>query len=146
MMSSKYRHVMSDLAGNKVVYNKLVQHNVKFIPMYSGGAIMPLIDNFHSDMNHGKIITHVNTHEQHCGHSATGYAKSTGHTGVTIVTSGPGVTNMITPLQDATSDSTPLILLSGQVPRSAMGSDAFQECPAVECTTPVTKWSFLIHL
>jgi acetolactate synthase-1/2/3 large subunit len=130
------------LSGAKAVYNGLLNNNVKDVFMYSGGAIMPLVDLFKN--NNTQINYYVNNHEQNCGHAATGYAKSTGKTGVAIVTSGPGLTNMVTPILDATNDSTPLVVFSGQVPRSAMGTLAFQECPATEITKPCTKWSYCV--
>ena len=132
--------VFKILTGAQVLYNKLLENNVKDAFLYSGGAIMPLVDCFYN----GAIKYYVNTHEQNCGHAATGYAKSTNKTGVCIVTSGPGLTNMVTPMLDATNDSTPLIVLSGQVPLSAINTDAFQECPAVEISKPVTKWSYQV--
>ena len=126
---------------SKLIYEKLRHNNVRDVFMYSGGSIMPLIDEFYK----GHIKYYVNTHEQNCGHAATGYAKSTGNTGVSIVTSGPGLTNSITPLLDATNDSTPMVLLSGNVALKNMGTNAFQEAPAVEITKPVTKWSYCIN-
>ena len=108
--------------------------------MYSGGSIMPLIDQFYN----GKINYYINSHEQNCGHAATGYAKTSNRTGISIVTSGPGVTNSITPLLDAKNDSTPFILLSGNVAIKNMGTNAFQEAPSVEISKPVTKWSYCI--
>lgn len=125
---------------SNLIYKKLWNNNVRDVFMYSGGSIMPLIDEFYE----GDIRYYVNTHEQNCGHAATGYAKSTGQTGVSIVTSGPGVTNSITPLLDATNDSTPMVLLSGNVALKNMGTNAFQEAPAIEITKPVTKWSYCI--
>jgi len=127
--------------GGRVVYNKLLEHNVKNVFLYSGGAIMNLIDQFHK----GHINYFINTHEQSCGHAATGYAKSSNETGVCVVTSGPGLTNMVTPMLDATNDSTPLVVFSGQVSRSAMGTQAFQECPATEITKSVTKWNHCVE-
>jgi len=129
------------LSGGQIIYQKLLDNNVKDTFVYSGGAVMPIIDAFYK----GKINYFVNSHEQSCGHAATGYAKTTNQTGVAIVTSGPGLTNMITPILDANNDSTPLIVLSGQVPRKAIGSDAFQEAPAVDLTKPATKWSYQIQ-
>lgn len=128
------------VTGAHVLYDKLLEHNVQDAFIYSGGAIMPLVDCFYD----GPINYYVNTHEQNCGHAATGYAKSTNRTGICIVTSGPGLTNIVTPMLDATNDSTPLIVLSGQVPVSALNTDAFQECPAVEISKPVTKWSYQV--
>ena len=74
--------------------------------------------------------------------TSTGYAKSSGNIGVSIVTSGPGLTNMLTPMLDSTNDSTPLMVISGQVPTESIGSLAFQECPAVELSKNVTKFSY----
>lgn len=125
---------------SRVIYNKLKQNNVSDVFMYSGGSIMPLIDEFYNN----SINYYVNTHEQNCGHAATGYAKSTGRPGVSIVTSGPGLTNSVTPLLDATNDSTPLVLLSGNVALKNMGTNAFQEAPSVDITKPVTKWSYCV--
>lgn len=128
------------VSGGKIVYNSLIRNGVKDAFIYSGGSVMPIIDHLYK----GRINYYVNSHEQNCGHAATGYSKSSGKTGVSIVTSGPGVTNSITPLLDATNDSTPFILISGQVPLSAKGTNAFQEAPAVELTQHVTKWSYQV--
>jgi len=127
------------LSGGEVIFNLLEEHGIDTVFGYSGGAVLPLIDAFH-----GKGIKWIQSaHEQCSGHSATAYAKSTGKFGVCIVTSGPGITNLVTPLQDALSDGVPLIVFSGQVPTGAMGTDAFQECPATEITRPCTKWSYV---
>ncbi len=130
------------LTGGNIIFNKLVQNNVKDVFMYSGGAIMGLIDCFYKQ---NKINYYIHTHEQNLGHAATGYARTTGNPGICIVTSGPGITNMITPMLDAQNDSTPLIVFSGNVQLSAMGSNAFQEAPAVDLTTPITKWSYCVN-
>lgn len=127
--------------GGPLLYNRLLKHNVKDVFIYSGGAIMPIIDAFYN----GKIRTIVNSNELCSGLSAIGYAKSSNKTGVCLVTSGPGITNMITPLLDAKNDSTPLVVFSGQVPLSAEGTNAFQEAPATELTKNVTKWSYKIE-
>jgi acetolactate synthase-1/2/3 large subunit len=126
----------------EVIYQKLKDNKVEHVWLFSGGAIMPVIDAFY---NKKDIEYFVSTHEQSAGHAATGYARSSNKTGVVVVTSGPGLTNLITPILDATNDSTPLVIISGQVPLRAMGSLAFQECPAVEITKPVTKWSYCIQ-
>jgi len=128
------------LTGGQVIYRKLLENNVNDVFFYTGGAVMPLIDAFYE----GDINYYINTHEQSGGHSATGYAKTTGKPGISIVTSGPGLTNSITALTDANNDSTPLILFSGNVPLNAIGTNAFQECPATEITKPITKWSYLV--
>ena len=126
--------------GGKIIYNSLIKNNVKDIFIYSGGSIMPIIDSLYNS----KINYYVNTHEQNTGHSATGYAKSSNKTGVCMVTSGPGITNMITPILDAKNDSTPLVVISGQVSLEAQGKNSFQEAPAVDLTKHVTKWSYQI--
>jgi len=131
------------LSGSQLIYKALLRNNTKNVFIYSGGAIMPLIDQF-KNKYYSKINYYINNHEQNCGHSATGYAKTTERTGVCIVTSGPGLTNMVTPILDAQNDSTPLIVLSGQVSTSALGTRAFQECNAVKITEPCTKWSYQI--
>lgn len=133
---SKYR----GLLGGQIVYDKLKQHGVDTAFLYSGGAIMPLVDAFYQ----GDIRYYTNTHEQSGGHAATAYAKASGKTGISIVTSGPALTNSITPITDATADSIPLIVISGQVPLKSMGTNAFQECPSVDLTSPVTKWSYCV--
>lgn len=129
------------LNGGQIIFNKLVQNNTKNVFMYSGGAIMGLIDCFYQQ---NKIKYYIHTHEQNLGHAATGYARSTGNPGICIVTSGPGITNMITPMLDAQNDSTPLIVFSGNVQLSAMGTNAFQEAPAADLTKHITKWSYCV--
>ena len=129
------------ITGAQIIYNKLLQHKVKDVFIYTGGAIMPLIDEFYKS---SEINYYMNTHEQSSGHSATGYAKSTGKPGISIVTSGPGVTNSVTALTDATNDSTPFILITGNVSLNEIGTNSFQECPATEITKPITKWSYLV--
>ena len=125
-----------------IIYSSLLKNNVTDAWLYSGGAIMPIIDAFHKKT---EITSYIGTHEQNIGHAATGYSKSSNKTGVVIVTSGPGLTNLVTPILDATNDSTPLVVISGQVPKRVMGSLAFQECPAVDITKPITKWSYCIE-
>jgi glyoxylate carboligase len=98
---------------------------------YPGGAILPVFDGIH-DSPHFDLI--IPRHEQGAGHMAEGYARVTGKPGVVLVTSGPGGTNTITPMQDALSDGIPMVVFTGQVPTTARGSDAFQECDMV-CPT-----------
>ena len=83
-------------------------------------------------------------HEQGAGHAAEGYARSTGKPGVVLVTSGPGATNVVTPLTDALMDSIPLVCITGQVPTHLIGNDAFQECDTVGITRPCTKHNWLV--
>ena len=101
---------------------------------------MPLVDKFYNS----KINYYINTHEQNCGHAATGYAKSSNKFGVVITTSGPGLTNLITPILDAQNDGVPLLVLSGQVGTNVMGTGAFQEAPSVEITKSITKMSYCV--
>ncbi|CAK9046480.1 Acetolactate synthase catalytic subunit [Durusdinium trenchii] len=130
---------LRELTGGEVIFNMLIEHGVDTVFGYSGGAVLPLIDAFH-----GKNIKWITSaHEQCSGHSAAAYAKSTGKFGVAIVTSGPGLTNMVTPMQDALTDGVPMVVFSGQVPTGAMGTDAFQECPATEITRSCTKWNYV---
>ena len=123
------------------MHDALLENGVDTVFGYSGGANLPILDQFHDS----KIRFVMNRSEQCCGHAAEGYARSSGRTGVILTTSGPGLTNIITPLQDARGDSTPLVALSGQVPTAAVGTDAFQECMAVDLTKPCTKWSYQVQ-
>jgi acetolactate synthase I/II/III large subunit len=127
--------------GADIVYESLLKHNVTDTFIYSGGSIMPLIDKFYQ----GPINYYINTHEQNGGHAATGYAKSSDKTGVIITTSGPGATNLITPMLDAQNDSTPLVVITGQVGLENMGTDAFQEAPSCDITKSFTKASICVN-
>jgi len=127
--------------GADIVYESLLKHNVTDTFIYSGGSIMPLIDKFYQ----GPINYYINTHEQNSGHAATGYAKSSDKTGVIITTSGPGATNLITPMLDAQNDSTPLVVITGQVGLENMGTGAFQEAPSCDITKPFTKASICVN-
>lgn len=129
------------MQGSQIIYKKLIQHNVKNVFLYSGGAVMSIIDQFY---NNKHINYYINSNEQNGCNSAVGYAKSSNKTGVMITTSGPGLTNCITSMLDSTNDSTPLIVISGQVSLNAIGTNAFQESPAVDITKNVTKWSYLV--
>ncbi len=130
------------IKGCDIIYKKLVKNKIKDVWMYSGGAIMPLIDCFN---NQSKINYYINTTEQNLGHSATGYARSLNKPGICIVTSGPGLTNLITPMLDAQNDHTPLIVFSGQVPLNVMGTQSFQEAPSTQITKTFTKWSYCVQ-
>ena len=105
-----------------------------------GGAILPAYDPiFDSSIRHILV-----RHEQGAGHAATGYAQVSGRAGVCIATSGPGATNLVTPLADAAMDSVPLVAITGQVPSAAIGTDAFQETDVIGISTPVTKWNYQV--
>ena len=132
-----------NLTGAQIIFKIFSKKKVSNIFAYTGGPIMSAIDQLHKS-NNNKINYFTNTHEQFAGHAATAYARVSGKPGICLMTSGPGVTNMVTPLTDATNDSTPLILFTGNVPLKHIGTNAFQECPATEITKPITKWSYLI--
>ena len=106
-----------------------------------GGPVIPLFDALHDDPD---IRTYLVRHEQGAGHMAEGYAKVTGRVGVCTATSGPGATNLVTPIADAYMDSVPLVALTGQVGASRVGTDAFQEADIVGITLPIVKHSYLI--
>tara|TARA_B110000263_G_scaffold248269_1_gene262782 strand:+ start:130 stop:1914 length:1785 start_codon:yes stop_codon:yes gene_type:complete len=127
---------------NNVIFNKLKEHNVKHCFLYSGGSIMGLVDKFYGQKD---IKFYVNTSEGNCGFAAIGYARRSGKTGVVLTTSGPGLTNAITPMLDAQNDSTPLLLISGNTPSIINKSHLpFQGSPGVELTKSFTKWSYIL--
>lgn len=130
-----------EMTGAEMVIQALIDQGVESIFGYPGGAVLPIYDGlFQQDQ-----IQHVLVrHEQGAGHAAEGYARSTGKVGVMLVTSGPGATNAVTPLQDALMDSIPLVCISGQVPTTLIGSDAFQECDTIGITRPCTKHNWLV--
>jgi acetolactate synthase I/II/III large subunit len=129
------------MTGAEMVIRALVDNGVKHIFGYPGGAVLPIYDELHQQTEIEHILVR---HEQGAGHMAEGYARSTGRAGVALVTSGPGATNMVTPLQDALMDSIPLVCITGQVPTPLIGSDAFQECDTVGITRPCTKHNWLV--
>lgn len=130
------------MLGAEAVIASLEAEGVDTIFGYPGGQAIKLYDAlYHSDQLHHVLARH----EQGAVHMADGYARSTGKPGVVIVTSGPGATNTVTGIATAHMDSVPLIVISGQVQRSAIGSDAFQESDIVGITMPVVKHSFLLQ-
>lgn len=126
------------MKGGEIFEEVLRQLQVKTVFGYPGGAILPVFDGIH-DSPHFDLI--IPRHEQGAGHMAEGYARVTGKPGVVLVTSGPGGTNTITPMQDALSDGIPIVVFTGQVPTTARGSDAFQECDMVGISRACTKWN-----
>ncbi|GIF67219.1 acetolactate synthase [Asanoa ishikariensis] len=106
-----------------------------------GGAILPLYDPIYDSSVRHILVRH----EQGAGHAATGYAQATGKVGVCIATSGPGATNLVTPIADAYMDSVPIVAITGQVPRPSIGTDAFQEADIQGITLPITKHNFLVQ-
>ncbi|MBQ8336116.1 MAG: biosynthetic-type acetolactate synthase large subunit [Bacteroidaceae bacterium] len=127
------------ISGSDAVIRSLIAEGVETIFGYPGGAITPVYDSLY---DYRDKINHVLVrHEQCAVHAAQGYARATGRTGVCVVTSGPGATNTVTGLADAMLDSTPVVLISGQVNSSILGTDAFQEINFIEITNSVTKWN-----
>lgn len=131
------------ITGAHALMQSLINENVETIFGYPGGAIMPVFDALY-DYDHK--INHILTrHEQGATHAAQGYARVSGKVGVSLVTSGPAATNAITGIADALLDSTPLVVISGQVGTGLLGTDAFQEIDVVGITQPITKWAYQIR-
>ncbi len=128
--------------GAKMVTESLKEEGVEVVFGYPGGAIMNVYDEIYKQSFFQHILTR---HEQAAIHAAEGYAKSTGKVGVAIVTSGPGFTNAVTGLADAYMDSIPIVVISGQVPTSIIGTDGFQEIDAVGISRPCTKHNYLVN-
>ncbi|KZF19795.1 acetolactate synthase [Xylona heveae TC161] len=119
----------------------MLRQGVKHVFGYPGGAILPVFDAIYNSKHFEFVLPR---HEQGAGHMAEGYARASGLPGVVLVTSGPGATNVITPMQDALSDGTPLVVFCGQVPTSAIGTDAFQEADVVGISRACTKWNVMV--
>lgn len=131
------------ISGSEALIRSLLAENVKTIYGYPGGAIMPVFDCLYGYKDR---IRHILVrHEQGATHAAQGHARVSGEVGVVLVTSGPAATNIITGVTDAMIDSTPLVVITGQVSSSLLGTDAFQETDVVGITQPVTKWSYQIR-
>ena len=135
------------ITGAKALMRALQAEGVKTIFGYPGGAIMPVYDAlFDYTRGEKKCFDHVLVrHEQGAAHAAEGYARVSGEVGVALVTSGPGVTNTLTGIADAMMDSTPIVVIAGQVAISALGTDAFQEVDLVGVSQPIAKWSYQIR-
>ena len=131
-----------EMSGAEMVVQALIDNGVDTIFGYPGGAVLPIYDEIFQQEKLRHILVR---HEQGAGHAAEGYARSTGKVGCMLVTSGPGATNAVTPLQDALMDSIPLICITGQVPTPLIGSDAFQEADTVGITRPCTKHNWLVR-
>ncbi len=130
------------LSGAQAIMQSLVEQGVTTIFGYPGGAIMPTYDALFDYQDRLKHI--LVRHEQGAGHAAQGYARMLNKAGVCMVTSGPGATNLITPIADAMLDSTPLVCIVGQVKGNLLGTDAFQECDLIGISMPVTKWNYQV--
>ncbi len=131
------------ITGAEGLIKSLITEGVDLVFGYPGGAIIPVYDKLYDYTDKLKHI--LVRHEQGATHAAQGYARVTGRPGVVIVTSGPAATNVITGLSDALMDSTPLVVITGQVASSFLGSDAFQETDVVGITQPITKWAYQVR-
>lgn len=131
------------MTGSEALIQALIQEGVDTIFGYPGGAIMPVFDSLY---DYKDQVNHVLVrHEQGATHAAQGYARTSGKVGVALVTSGPGMTNTVTGIADAMLDSTPLVVISGQVASSLLGSDAFQEADVVGIAQPISKWAVQVR-
>src|ERR1041385_2582639 len=133
---------MSKMLGSDAVLRSLEAEGVDVAFGIPGGAILPVYD----AIARGPTVRHVLArHEQGAGHMAEGYARASGRPGVAFATSGPGATNLVTPIADAWMDSTPLVCITGQVKSSLIGTDAFQETDATGITMPIVQHSWLVQ-
>ena len=131
------------ITGAEAMMRSLEYQGVKTLFGYPGGSIMPTFDALY---HHKDTLNHILVrHEQGAAHAAQGFARVSGEVGVCLVTSGPGATNTITGIADAMIDSTPIVVIAGQVGASFLGTDAFQEVDLVGITQPITKWSYQIR-
>ena len=130
------------MRGARILCQSLLKEGVDTIFGYPGGAVLHIYDELHK--MRGQLHHVLSRHEQGAIHMAEGYAKATGKVGVALVTSGPGATNAVTGIANAFMDSTPLVVISGQVPRKMIGTDAFQEADTVGITRPCTKYNYLV--
>lgn len=134
---------MEKITGSEAMMRSLENEGVEILFGYPGGAIMPTYDALYK---HNESINHILVrHEQGAVHAAQGYARVSGKVGCAIVTSGPGAMNTITGIADAMMDSTPMVVICGQVGASFLGTDAFQEVDVIGVTQPITKWAFQIR-
>jgi acetolactate synthase I/II/III large subunit len=129
------------LTGAEIVLRALADQGVDTIFGYPGGAVLPIYDAIYAQQRVRHILVR---HEQGAGHMAEGYARATGKCGVALATSGPGATNMVTPIADALMDSIPMVVITGQVPTHLIGSDAFQEADTVGITRACSKHNYLV--
>ncbi|KAG6872608.1 Acetolactate synthase, mitochondrial [Termitomyces sp. Mi166 len=134
-------HTFVGMSGGEIFHEMMLRHGVKHIFGYPGGAILPVFDAIYKSEHFDFVLPR---HEQGAGHMAEGYARISGKPGVVLVTSGPGATNVVTPMQDALSDGVPMVVFTGQVATSAIGSDAFQEADVVGISRSCTKWNVMV--
>lgn len=129
------------MTGGQIFHEMMLRHGVKTVFGYPGGAILPVFDAIYQSKHFNFVLPR---REDGAGHMAEGYARASGQPGVVLVTSGPGATNVVTPMQDAMSDGVPLIVFCGQVATSAIGSDSFQEADVVGISRSCTKWNVMV--
>ena len=129
------------LTGAEIICEALLREGVDVIFGHPGGAVLPLYDAFYKYEQLRHILVR---HEQCAAHAADGYARATGKVGVCVATSGPGATNLVTGIMGAKADSVPMVAITGQVARSALGTEAFQECDTCAITVPCTKKNYLV--
>ncbi len=139
--------IMEEITGSEALMRALVHEGVKTIFGYPGGAIMPVYDSLYTYTRgeEKKFDFVLVRHEQAAAHAAQGFARVSGEVGVCIVTSGPGATNTLTGIADAMMDSTPIVVIAGQVGVGALGTDAFQEVDLVGAAQPISKWAYQIR-
>ncbi|HBB31707.1 MAG TPA: biosynthetic-type acetolactate synthase large subunit [Cyanobacteria bacterium UBA8803] len=133
------------VSGGFALIDSLKRHGVKHIFGYPGGANLPIYDEIYQAEARGELQHILVRHEQGAAHAADGYARATGKVGVCLATSGPGATNLVTGLATASLDSVPIVAITGQVPRLALGTDAFQEIDIFGITLPIVKHSYLVR-
>ncbi|KAF2084947.1 acetolactate synthase mitochondrial precursor [Saccharata proteae CBS 121410] len=141
MRAPEMDHSFVGMKGGEIFHEMMLRQGVKHVFGYPGGAILPVFDAIYNSKHFDFILPR---HEQGAGHMAEGYARASGKPGVVLVTSGPGATNTITPMMDALMDGTPLVVFCGQVPTSAIGSDAFQEADIIGISRACTKWNVMV--
>ncbi|HBQ97041.1 MAG TPA: acetolactate synthase large subunit, partial [Cyanobacteria bacterium UBA11691] len=131
--------------GAYALMDSLKRHGVKHIFGYPGGAILPIYDELYRCEANGELKHFLVRHEQGASHAADAYARATGKVGVCFGTSGPGATNLVTGIATAQMDSIPMVVITGQVTRAAIGTDAFQETDIYGITLPVVKHSYVVR-
>src|SRR6478735_3499847 len=138
------------MSGGDMIVQVMADEGIDTVFGYSGGAILPTYDAIFvynqqsATEGHNPMRLVVPANEQGAGFMAAGYARASGKVGVCVVTSGPGATNTVTPVRDCTADSVPIVVICGQVPTAAIGSDAFQEAPVTSIMGSVAKHIFLV--
>ncbi|MEL6930091.1 MAG: biosynthetic-type acetolactate synthase large subunit [Cyanobacteria bacterium J06600_6] len=143
--SSQSTQTSQKRSGAYILMDSLRLHGVKHVFGYPGGAILPIYDELYHSEARGEIEHILVRHEQAASHAADGYARATGKVGVCFATSGPGATNLVTGIATAQLDSIPMVAITGQVTRAAIGTDAFQETDIFGITTPIVKNSYVVR-